>query len=393
MDVAFLRRECSAAMRLVAQEASTAELAAHFASGNRRRLEMTSAETRQPRLGVVVVTYNCAPFVLDTLESLLATGYPNMRIVVVDNASPDASDETVRAWATGEVPWTPCEDWPFAPPAPRDAPIDFAQTPAGVMPERTEAAVTLIRTGANLGFAGGVNAGLRALLGDPETELFWVLNPDALSEPQTPFAFARKAAEMGRFALLGGRILFLERPGTIQIDIGRLHPLAGTAISVNLGAQDVRTPMPSAQDAAFISGASMVASRAFIEKAGLMDESYFLYFEDIDWQLRRGDLPLGVTPDARVLHRAGASIGSAGLSLKPGAFSLYFTSRNLLRFVGRWFPLKTPLAYAMAYVRLLRHSDGTWAQAEAMLRGLHRLAPPAAVRARLPEDVWHRILK
>ena len=52
-----------------------------------------------PRLGVVIVTYNAADFVAECLESLLATNYPNLRIVVVDNASPDNTFDSITNWA------------------------------------------------------------------------------------------------------------------------------------------------------------------------------------------------------------------------------------------------------------------------------------------------------
>lgn len=362
---------------------------------------MTEAPLPHAPIGVIVVTYGAADFIADCLESLVATGYPDLRIVVVDNASPDGTAEAVQAWASGAVPFVRPPDWPddWTPDRDPDAdggpaakPLALARHGPEAQGDPAPAPLTLIETGANLGFAGGVNVGLAALRQVPEIDHFWVLNPDTIVPPETPFRLAAHARTMGRYGLIGGRILFRETPERIQLDGGRLHRMAGTAVAVHLGQDAAATALPDPAGLDFVSGAHMMASREFLDRAGLMEERYFLYYEEMDWQLRRGDLPLGLAPGAEVRHAAGASIGSGGRSLKPSPFALYFGSRNLLGFVARWAPLRLPLAYLLAWVRLVRHWDGTVGQIAAMVRGLHRLGPPKAVRARLPETVWARIL-
>lgn len=342
-----------------------------------------------PGIGLVIVTYRAAGFIADCLESVLASRYPDLRIVVVDNASPDETVQAVRQWAAGAEPALR-PDWPFAADHRAPRPVDLVECgPQGPADGRL-GTVTLVQAGGNLGFAGGVNLGLELLKADPATDLFWILNPDTVVEPQAPAAFAEAARQAGRFALIGGRVVFFAEPERVQIDGGRIGRLAARVCAVNADA-DRHAPPPAADSLDFITGASMVASRAFVERAGLMEEGYFLYFEELDWQLRRGDLPLVVAPDAVVRHHAGATIGSGGIS-KPGAFSVWFTSRNTMRFVARWFPWRLPLAYLFAWVRMARSFDGTLAQALAFLTGLHQLPPPAAVRRALPEADWRRIL-
>jgi GT2 family glycosyltransferase len=346
-----------------------------------------------PRLGVVVVTYRAADYIAECLESLLGTGYANLRIVVVDNDSPDATSDVVRAWASGKTPFTVPDDWPFPDFEPATKPVSFHERRPGDEPALADHAVTLIESGGNLGFAGGVNVGLRALLSDPEIDMFWVLNPDAISEPQTPFCLVKRAREMGRFAVIGGRMLVRDDPDYIQLDAGRIRKLTGMPVAMNLGASASRTPLAPDDQIDFISGGSMLASREFIDRAGLMEEKYFLYFEEIDWQLRRGDLPLSLAPGGEVRHQVGASIGSGGRSLKPHPFAVYFGARAQIRFVLRWWPHKLPIAYLQAFLRFPRHMDGSLTQLLALLCGIHGLAPPKAVRKMLPETVWKTILK
>lgn len=336
------------------------------------------------RIGVVVPTYRAADYIAGCLESLVASGH-DLRIVVVDNASPDRTDQAVLDWASGRVPFAPPADWPLPPAMPVAKPLSLGLAED---PQAAEAVVTLLRSPVNGGFAHAVNAGLRLLMQDDSIAWFWVLNPDTVVEPQTPAALARKAASMERFAVIGSRALYYANPARIQADAGCLHPLAFTGVSLNQGALAAETAMPDPATVQYIPGVSMLVSRAFIAEAGLMDERYFLYYEEIDWQLRRGSLPLAFEPEARVLHRAGASIGSGSVDRAASPLSVYFMCRNLLPFVARWSPWRLPFAYAMAWAKLVRHWRGSPERLEAFLRGLHGFAPPSALRRQLPPEAW-----
>lgn len=339
---------------------------------------MQDRGTATPRLGVVIVTYAAEAFVAEGLEALRADAYPDLAVVVVDNASPDGTVAAIRAWAAATLPEGLAEHPPEAPPRP------------------ARGRFSLVHAGDNLGFAGGVNAGLAALRDDPAIDLFWILNPDAVPDPGAAAALAARARAMGRFAAIGGRVLLAD-PGSegearVQTDGGRLHPLAFSAVNVNMGRPAAACAPPPAETLDFVSGAHMLVSRAFLERAGPLDEDWFLYFEEIDWQLRRGDLPLGLAPEAVVRHRAGATIGSGSGAGRASPLSIWFMARNLPRFVARWSPWRLPFAYAVAWWKLWRSWGADGPRLAAFLRGLHGLPPPAAVRARLPEHVWARLL-
>jgi GT2 family glycosyltransferase len=100
-------------------------------------------------------------------------------------------------------------------------------------------------------------------------------------------------------------------------------------------------PTPTAMD--FVSGASMLASRAFLERVGLMEESYFLYFEEMDWAVRaKGKFQLGYTRESVIYHKEGASIGSNPDRMKRSAASDQYLSRSRVLFTRRFFPWALP---------------------------------------------------
>ncbi len=146
---------------------------------------MTSAP-----LGVVLVAYNSADVILDCLETLLSAARvdgTDLRVVVVDNASPDDGVAAIRAWTTGEVPYTPPADLTF---------------PHVLLPKPlSEGVPTILSASVNGGFAAGVNIGLRHLFADPAIQRVWILNPDSVIPPGTPAVFA--GYDPGPFALMG----------------------------------------------------------------------------------------------------------------------------------------------------------------------------------------------
>ena len=131
--------------------------------------------TKSPPIGVVVVAFNSAGVILGCVESLLAQEGGAPAVIVVDNASTDDTVAVLRDWASRKG--TEVREFAAADRPSRDA--------AG--------AVTLVHSGANRGFAGGVNVGLALLAAMPETAHFWVLNPDAYADPGACRAILRQA--------------------------------------------------------------------------------------------------------------------------------------------------------------------------------------------------------
>lgn len=336
-----------------------------------------------PTLGVVVVTFNADDIILDCLESLLASQGVCLDIVVVDNASTDATLTTLRNWASGARSYTVPSDMPFAL-IPASKPVALLKSGRDTQAEK-EHSVTLIESGVNGGFAAGVNRGLSELSARPQIDRFWVLNPDTVVPTDTAAAFA--TFDMPAFALMGGRVMYYDKPAIIQIDGGTINRKTGITGNLNLfrQASEASRPEPAAMD--FITGASMVASRAFYEAAGPMPEEYFLYYEEVDWAFRRGNLPFGYCADAIVYHKAGTAIGSATLNRPASPFSLYFKHRARMRFMRRFFPRNVPIALAYSVAKAAQLMlKGYRKEAKALMLASLNRQPPADIRSVLSKE-------
>lgn len=335
---------------------------------------MTPVTHEHPVLGVVVVTYCGGDVIATCLETLLGARDVTLRIVVVDNGSPDDTVAVIRDWACGDVPFV--AKLPFAA-VPIAKPVALDGSGAGHQ-------ITLIETGENTGFAGGVNRGLAHLADDPQVDRFWVLNPDCAVPPDTPAIFA--TAPEG-FSLMGGRIVFQDTPDQIQIDGGVINWGTGLTKNLNYASDPATTPAPDPGAMDFISGASMVVSRAFYESVGPLREDYFLYYEEVDWAQRR-TAPLAYASGAVVYHKGGSSIGSRRGAQRASVMSLYFIHRARLRFLWRFRRSGLPGATIYSLAKALQLAlTGDSAGAAALLRGTFQMAAPAAVRRILRRDV------
>ena len=323
---------------------------------------------------VIVVLYRSADVIAACLQSLLGQADAVGQIVLVDNASPDDSVSVVTDLLTyGNVP--------------------YLEMQAGdTTPECTpRARVVILRNGGNRGFAAGVNAGLRYLLSCEDINLFWILNPDCVAEPETAVKLRAEAVALeqrGGFALLGTRILYRDGSDRIQSDGGVWSRWSGRCKNLNQGSTpDVVDDAPG-RTPDFISGASMVASRRFVEDAGLMPETYFLYYEEVDWAARRRDLPLAVSRSARVLHHGGTAIGSGAPGRVASPMASYFNFRNRVWFMRRYHPKRMLTCHVFSILKVAQLlARGAVPSALAALRGAWGLSPPACVRdAFAPED-------
>ena len=99
----------------------------------------------------------------------------------------------------------------------------------------------------------------------------------------------------------------------------------------------------------------MFVSRRFIELAGLLDESYFLYFEELDWIYRvRGRARMQYAPAARVFHKTGASARTAAHGRRPSPLSEYHFQRSRIRFTRRFYPYALPSVGGVMLLQGLR---------------------------------------
>jgi GT2 family glycosyltransferase len=279
---------------------------------------------------IVIVNYRTASLVVDCLRSLApqVAALPGTRVVVTDNASPDDSVERLQAAVQAN-------DW--------------------------GAWATIQPLSRNGGFAYGNNEGIRPALqsADPP-DYVWLLNPDTLARDGALAALVQFMDEHPKAGVAGSRLEHLD--GSVQRSAFRFHSVAGefdTAMQLGPVSRVLsrwvvapETPI-EAKATDWVSGASLFVRRQVLEQIGLLDDGYFMYFEETDLCLRarRAGWECWYAPQSRVAHLIGQSSGfTSGKDRKPPP-KWWFDSRRryYVKNHGRLYALLADAAWTVGF--------------------------------------------
>jgi N-acetylglucosaminyl-diphospho-decaprenol L-rhamnosyltransferase len=234
-----------------------------------------------PRVAVVVVTYNSADVLPRCLESLRdggADGVELTDVVVVDNASHDASTEIAK-----EIDGLP---------------------------------ISVVQLTENAGYAAGLNAGITALRNRPPDAVM-VVNPDCCFRPMALATLAKALLVPGR-GIVAPRLVNTD--GTLQPTLRRFPTVLGAFAEALLGGHIADRlglgeliftdgPHDDPGPAAWVTGAALLMAWALLDTVGPWDESFLLYSEETEFMLRAADHGWSTwyEPTAVIEHKGGES--------------------------------------------------------------------------------------
>lgn len=216
---------------------------------------------------MVVLNWNGRDFVRTCLRSLFAQTYPDVRVVVADNASTDGSREIVR------------EEFPEA---------------------------TLVGLPENLHFARGTNAGIEEALRDPGSTYVVTLNNDTRVDPEWLAELVRAAAPES-VGVVASRIVFMDRP-TVLNSTGIAVCRDGSGVDRGWLQRD-EGQFDTAVDVFGASAGAALYRREVLETVGLFDPDFVAYYEDLDlaWRARLAGWTARFAPRAVVYHKYSGS--------------------------------------------------------------------------------------
>ena len=239
-------------------------------------------------IGVAIVNYRTGWHCARCLKSLAAATTAPLRVIVVDNASGDGSVAAINE---------------------------------AIAALRGRPVARLIEACGNLGFAAGSNVAIRELLSDPRIRHVLLLNPDTTPAPGSLEALVALLERESSAGIAGARCVSEE--GTVLHTAFRFPSLVTELIEGlkapvdgrGLGRYAITWEMrDDAHRVDWVEGSCMLVRRQVLESVGLLDESFFLYFEETD--LCRRAAAAGwkcwYVPGSLVVHRKGSSSGGAG---------------------------------------------------------------------------------
>jgi len=241
-----------------------------------------------PLVSIITVNYDHPEVTLALLSSLRKVTYPNIEIVVVDNASPNDDPSILK---------------------------------------KSYPEIIFIQSTENLGFAGGNNLGVRKAWG----KYILFINNDTEVESGFLEPLVAKCESDAKIGAVSPKIKFYDHPDTIQFCgqapmnnyTMRSHGI-GHGV-VDKGQFEVDSPTH------FVHGAAMMVPRSVIKEVGLMTECYFLYYEELDWcaRIKRAGYQLWYVHNSAILHKESISTG------KLSPFKTYYMNRARLLYLRR----------------------------------------------------------
>lgn len=294
-------------------------------------------------VSVVIVNFNAGEFLSDAVASVFAQGVPPVECIVVDNASRDDSIARLRSHI----------------PDPR---------------------LNILEQDSNLGFAAGCNRGIARASG----AFVLLMNPDCFLEEDSLERMVAALAENEDAGAVGP--LILNADGTEQRGCRRDIPTPWQIFCVGVGLHRLMPNHPRFRSfnqlgidlpgevvqVQSVSGACILIRHETIEQVGLLDERYFLHFEDLDWCMRAGESGHQILfqPDATAHHIGGISSREFPVRVEAHKHA------SLIRFVRANFAQYYPSAFILfvalvVYARFLavvvglvlrgpRHHDRGW---------------------------------
>lgn len=242
----------------------------------------------KPLVSIITISYDHPEVTCALLESLRHITYPNVEVIVVDNASP------------------------------KDDPAIIHQS----YPE-----IIFIQSKVNLGFAGGNNLGIVQAKG----KYILLLNNDTEVEPGFLEPLVAKLESNSSIGAVSPKIKFFFQPDTIQYSgQAPINPYTMRSHGYGYGAKDTGQFDNDALTS-FVHGAAMMIPTEVIKKVGMMAEIYFLYYEELDWaaRIRAAGFQLWYVYNSTVMHKESMSTG------KLSPFKTYYMNRARILYLRR----------------------------------------------------------
>jgi GT2 family glycosyltransferase len=246
------------------------------------RHDMTNSA--QPKVFVLILSYNGKKWLEECLPSVLAMDYPNYEVVVIDNGSSDGTAEYLES--------------------------EFPE-------------VQTVAINPNVGYARGFNAGLEYAAAHG-AEYFLIMNNDTVIDRGALVALLETAVAKERAGFVTGKVYFYDSPAVLQT-VGKYEDrILVNGRHIGWGEKDVGQ-YESVSERVFADDVFTLVNRKMYDEVGGYDPQFFLQCEEWDWQVRakKKGWRIYYTPAAKIWHRVSATTGGYGSPINE-----YFFQRN-----------------------------------------------------------------
>lgn len=255
--------------------------------------------TNLPSLAIIIVNWNSFKITANCLRSLQLLSYPAFNVIVVDNGSEDNSVAALRR--------------------------EFPE-------------IILLENDENKGFTGGNNTGIEYAL-DQQIELIMLLNNDTIVTPDFAGTLVQQLMSDSSVGAVQPKIMYNQERDVIWNAGGIFNSFFFLSKTKGLNEND-KGQYDECMEVDWITGCCLLIKSDLVRTIGLLDDKFFIYYEDSDWSFKIRNLGyrLCYEPKAVIYHEVGMSNenrkGHNEGNVSP--FTHYMVVRNHLYFVRRY---------------------------------------------------------
>lgn len=256
-----------------------------------------------PLVSVITLNWNTTKVTCEFLQSIRQHNtYPNLEVIVVDNAS---DEDPTAAFKTA---------FPDA---------------------------QVVRTASNLGFSGGNNAGIREARG----EFLFIVNNDTEFTPGLLEGLLEVFQQYPDAGMACPKFHYYYEKGTIEYaGYNKVNIFTGRNSMIGNREKD-QGQHDQLQPTYYAHGGGMMVRREVLNKAGLLPDHFFLYYEELDWseRIRKQGYKIYYQPKSLIYHKESVTTG------KSSPLKTYYLTRNRILFMRRNMPLYSFLVFVLYF--------------------------------------------
>jgi len=284
-------------------------------------------------VAIIILNWNGWRDTIECLESLYQNNYQNYSVIVVDNNSDDESVQKIKEYCNGEIK----VESPFFNYDSSKKPINFVETTPNLDIKihdfkTSSGRLILVKNDKNEGFAEGNNIGIRYAINNLNSDYILLLNNDTVVDKNFLVEMLKVAENDDKIGVAGPKIYYYDEPNKIWFAGGKIS--WKFCRGLNIGNNEIDTwQYEKVTEVEYVSGCAFLIKKEVVEKIGLFEKIFFLYFEEIDWTLRASkfDYKSVYVPKGRIWHKVSRSGG--GIKGKVG---LYYITKNRWLIMKKW---------------------------------------------------------
>lgn len=294
-----------------------------------------------PRVSIIILNWNSWKDTIECLKSVYQIRYPNYEVIIVDNGSKNESIDMIKKYCKHKIEvksnfiqmipdtsYMPIQIIEYT----REE-IDagrIRKTDEEELPSNSK--LVIIKNEINFGFAEGNNIGIRYALSILDPDYVLLLNSDTVVESDFLGALVKVAESNGTIGVVGPKVYYYDYGGrrdVINFAGGKLDMRKGLSYHIGINEVDIGQ-YDEIEKVDYIEGCALLIKKNLLNTIGLIDPSYFAYWEENDFCMRASNAGYwsAYVPNSKIWHKISSSIDPE--------VKIFYLTRNRFLFIKKY---------------------------------------------------------